>query len=239
MLHTTLGSDASGLDPATTSTVADLFELGKLAMQNDTVRQIVGLTESDFPGVGTITNTNYALGENGVIGIKTGHTDSAGENLLFAMEDQVTGLDGSGHSIIVVGVILGATSADEKFSFLPQLAESLKHNLSVETVLGAGQVVARYNVSDGATYCATVTGSKQIVRWNDETITVDSFIFPLTLQQLSDDASPGSITVNGDNITLDLDANCEHPPRSQYNPQPAVTDFDLYTKVRNWLGLFF
>jgi len=99
---TSIGADASGLDPGTTSTVGDLFTIGQLVMQNDVLRGIVATSHADFPNMANgIDTSNQALGR-GYEGIKTGTTDSAGGCLLFAKAV-------SGQTVI--GVVLG-TKAD-------------------------------------------------------------------------------------------------------------------------------
>lgn len=101
MTHTTY-TDPSGLDPSTVSTAPDQIKLAETAMQSASFRSIVGLRTADIPVEGTIKNFNQLVGENGVIGVKTGSTDSAGGCLLFAATMTVGGRDET-----VIGAVLG------------------------------------------------------------------------------------------------------------------------------------
>ncbi len=70
------------------TTVRDMAILTKEAMTNDLLRQVVATKEKEIKSLdGTVihqlTNTNELLGEvDGVVGVKTGTTDLAGESLV-------------------------------------------------------------------------------------------------------------------------------------------------------------
>ena len=73
--ETTVGSDASGFDPSSMTTAANLVNIGQLVMTNPVLASIVGQpTATGFPVVGTIKNVNLVLGKDNIIGIKTGNT---------------------------------------------------------------------------------------------------------------------------------------------------------------------
>ena len=94
-------ADSSGLSLDNVSTAADLVALGKLALADPTVAEIVGRSAVDVPELGTLKNSNKLLGTHGVDGIKTGTTDDAA-NLLFSADFAV-----GSSSVTVVGVLLG------------------------------------------------------------------------------------------------------------------------------------
>lgn len=92
----------SGLDDDQQETTArDLAILANQVMKDDVLRQIVGKRQADISDVtGKIKhhliNTQELLGVvPGVVGIKTGTTNSAGENL-------ITEVDRDGHQVIIV-----------------------------------------------------------------------------------------------------------------------------------------
>ena len=60
------------------------MNLTDVSIKNPVFAEIVALPEAEIPVVGTIRNYNDLLGVNGVFGIKTGSTDEAGGNLVFA-----------------------------------------------------------------------------------------------------------------------------------------------------------
>ncbi|MDR0956058.1 MAG: D-alanyl-D-alanine carboxypeptidase, partial [Candidatus Nomurabacteria bacterium] len=67
---TTIGRDASGLDPGTVSTTTDLFKLGQLTLKNADLKNIVSQTTLAWQGK-IVKNTNQLLGQDGYIGVKT------------------------------------------------------------------------------------------------------------------------------------------------------------------------
>jgi D-alanyl-D-alanine carboxypeptidase (penicillin-binding protein 5/6) len=95
---------ASGVEPTTTSTSADQLKLAQPAMRYKAFRTIVDQSAATSPGVpGRLLNTNSLLGKDGVIGIKTGSSTPAGGTLIWA----ATARDASGHSRLILGVVLG------------------------------------------------------------------------------------------------------------------------------------
>jgi D-alanyl-D-alanine carboxypeptidase (penicillin-binding protein 5/6) len=103
--HTTFGN-ASGLDiEGQNSTARDLAILAKEVMKDSFLREVVGTRHTTITDQsGTIshplTTTQELLGVvEGVVGIKTGTTDFAGENL-------ITEVDRNGHQVIIV--VLGS-----------------------------------------------------------------------------------------------------------------------------------
>lgn len=104
--NTTVGSDASGLASDTVSTADDLVLLGIEAMKHDVIREIVSQPSFDAPHEGTRPNTNWLLGEDGVVGIKTGTTPSAGGVFIIAREHTMS--DGS--TTTLISAVQGDTS---------------------------------------------------------------------------------------------------------------------------------
>ncbi|HSX45419.1 MAG TPA: D-alanyl-D-alanine carboxypeptidase, partial [Candidatus Saccharimonadia bacterium] len=59
LADTTVGSDASGYNPSTVSTAADLVRIGEMAMQSPVLAGVVGQTSAaGIPMAGTIKNVN-------------------------------------------------------------------------------------------------------------------------------------------------------------------------------------
>jgi D-alanyl-D-alanine carboxypeptidase (penicillin-binding protein 5/6) len=95
-------TDPSGFDPATVSTAPDQVVLAERAMTLPAFAAIVALPTATIPVAGTVHNYNPMLGDDGVVGIKTGSTDQAGGNIVFAARATV-----AGHPITVYGAVLG------------------------------------------------------------------------------------------------------------------------------------
>jgi D-alanyl-D-alanine carboxypeptidase (penicillin-binding protein 5/6) len=70
MANTTV-KDAGGFTDGTTGTASDLVKLGLAVIGNQALASIVSQPTASLPVAGTITNRNWLLGQDGVIGIKT------------------------------------------------------------------------------------------------------------------------------------------------------------------------
>ncbi len=94
----------SGLDaPGMTATARDLARLADLVLADPILAPIVRMPEATIPsayGTYPVKNTNELLGTPGVIGVKTGTTDEAGQNLILAVAE-------NNHRLIIV--VLGST----------------------------------------------------------------------------------------------------------------------------------
>jgi D-alanyl-D-alanine carboxypeptidase (penicillin-binding protein 5/6) len=135
LTHTAV-ADASGFSPDTTSTPSELVAIGIAALKDPVISEIVSQPLAQIPGVGLVQNTNELLGADGVIGIKTGTTDEAGNCLLFAA--RTTAKNGQGKTI--VGVIMGDRDAISLFSDSSQLLASAKQALGVSENESNGSV---------------------------------------------------------------------------------------------------
>jgi len=140
--NTTIGSDASGFLPSTTSTASDLTTLGLDALQNPVIAQIVAEKEALIPVAGTIYNVNQLLDQNGIVGIKTGNSDQAGGVYTFAYDDQLD----PGHSVLIVGTIQGAPTLANSFSLGEQLINFAKDSFSQRVVVAANQEIGYYKI---------------------------------------------------------------------------------------------
>ncbi|MGB4134946.1 MAG: hypothetical protein WA971_00150 [Microbacterium sp.] len=100
----------TGIDGRNTATPAALIELGRLALANPVIAEIVATPEVELPGPGLVKNTNELLSDAGVLGIKTGTLD--GSNLLSAK----TVTDAEGKSRRVFVVVLGQPDDDARFT---------------------------------------------------------------------------------------------------------------------------
>ncbi|MBI2008224.1 D-alanyl-D-alanine carboxypeptidase [Candidatus Amesbacteria bacterium] len=95
-LSHTAYTNPTGLDEAGHySSAVDLARLADVAMDNPEFARIVGTENAVLPGNHVLTNLNQLLGKvPGVLGIKTGFTDNAGQALVTLVN--------RGHPIIIV-----------------------------------------------------------------------------------------------------------------------------------------
>lgn len=138
MTNTTVGTDASGLSTTTTSTAEDLTRLGIAAMKNDIVREIVRQPSSSLPVDGVKPNTNWMLGQNGVVGIKTGNLPAIGGVFVIASEYTVE----SEAPITIVGTVQGTPTTYDAIAQAGQLAEAIKPLFVHTTIIKKGAVIA-------------------------------------------------------------------------------------------------
>ncbi|GAA4264668.1 D-alanyl-D-alanine carboxypeptidase [Frondihabitans peucedani] len=136
--HTTL-REPTGLNPGNTSTATDLVALGKLALANPDIAKIVSTKSLAVPGVGTVTNSNKLLGIDDVVGIKTGTLDQAGACLLFATREAI-----EGHTVTVVGVMLGGRDHDSLDADIQRLLAGVKAGFQTVDAVRVGDVYGTY-----------------------------------------------------------------------------------------------
>jgi D-alanyl-D-alanine carboxypeptidase (penicillin-binding protein 5/6) len=136
--HTTF-EDVSGLSGATRSIPRDLLELGMVAMENPLIAEIVAMPQAELPAAGVVYNVNYALGQEGIFGVKTGSSSAAEACFVFAAAHEV-----EGRPVTIFGAVMGLPTLEEAFTATKNLIRAVKPVLSVQQVVPAGQVVARY-----------------------------------------------------------------------------------------------
>jgi serine-type D-Ala-D-Ala carboxypeptidase (penicillin-binding protein 5/6) len=95
-------TDPSGLDPSTISTAADQVRLGMASMHVPALAAITAESTAVVPVAGLVRNTDTLLGQDGIVGLKTGSTAAAGGCLLVAAWQQV-----NGHATLIVAAVFG------------------------------------------------------------------------------------------------------------------------------------
>jgi D-alanyl-D-alanine carboxypeptidase (penicillin-binding protein 5/6) len=139
MNQTTI-SDASGFDPTTVSTSENLILLGIGAINNPIVAQIVSQKTALLPVAGLVTNVDWYVGTNNLIGIKTGNTDQAGGTFLSAAKYPLQ----NGNTITVIGAVMKAPTLQMALNQTIPMLNSIKDQIQLKT-LPAGTKVTSYN----------------------------------------------------------------------------------------------
>jgi D-alanyl-D-alanine carboxypeptidase (penicillin-binding protein 5/6) len=177
LTDTHVAIDASGLNGATTSTASNLAQLGQLTLAEPVLAEIVAKPSAYLPTSGTVYNYNTVLGEQGIIGIKTGNNDQDPGAFLFAAKLPV-----GSSTVTVTGAIMGADSLYQALqSSLPLLA-SVQRSFSHITVAEKGQPIATYRAPWGATAHAVAADDLSVLRWEAQPLTVTT-----TLEALDGD----------------------------------------------------
>ena len=178
LINTHVAVDASGLDGATTSTASDLAKLGSLALQQPALMQIVSEPTAVLPVAGTVHNYNFALGKQGIFGIKTGNNDQDLGAFLFA-----TKLPVGTSSITVTGAVMGAGSLAQALQDSVSLLASAQSNFSVVSLATKAQAIATYKTPWGASDEAVTTNALEITRWNAQVASSHAVLVPVDVSK--------------------------------------------------------
>lgn len=119
-------TNPAGFDtPGHYSTAQDLAIIAKTVMANEQLAQVVATKETTVVAENqlkshTLENLNQLLGEEGVIGIKTGFTEKSGENL-------VTLVERDGRRVLIV-----ILQSDDRFGETKKLIQWAYRNFSLD-----------------------------------------------------------------------------------------------------------
>ena len=187
--QTHVGKDASGLDPSTTSTATDLVKIGEIAIQNPVIAQIVATKQvNNFPIVGTFSNLNFLLGQDGVIGIKTGNTDQAGGVFVSASVKTI-----NGKPLTLVTAVMGTKNLMSALTSSSTLINSIQADFMKQTLLSSNQVVAYFKLPWGQKIGVhvknAVTGYSWIKDYQTILLTINSIKVRTNINQVIGSAS--------------------------------------------------
>ena len=136
--------DPTGLSDRNVASTADLVQVGRLALEHPVVSEIVAQSWVNIPGVGPIENSNPILGDEGVVGVKTGTTTTAGFNLVAARQATV-----DGRPITAVSVALGRANDDARAADSRAMLDEALSTVQQAELLEPGAVVGSVVVWDG------------------------------------------------------------------------------------------
>jgi serine-type D-Ala-D-Ala carboxypeptidase (penicillin-binding protein 5/6) len=159
-IENTVIADASGFSPKSVATAEDLALIGLKFMQNPVLREIAAQRTADVPVAGKIFNTNWLLGTDGVIGIKTGNTDEAGGCYLFAATREI-----HKQPITVVGAVMGAPDRNAAITDSQVLMRSVDQGFAIATAVKKGSVVGRYVTDWGNDTNVVATKDVSVLTW--------------------------------------------------------------------------
>ncbi|MBM7475388.1 D-alanyl-D-alanine carboxypeptidase family protein [Curtobacterium herbarum] len=201
--------EPTGLDPRNTSTATDLVDLGKLALADPLVKQVVGTAKATVPGVGDIENSNKLLGMDGVEGIKTGTLDEAGACLLFAATYQR-----GGRTVTVIGAMLGGVDHDSLDGDVRKLLHSVADDFHTITLTNAGQTFGTYQAPWQDEVDATASRAASLLVWGPTDVTAKTSLEPLTFGSAGERVGSVRFTVSHHDpvtVPLELDRSIEDP----------------------------
>lgn len=189
MTNTTVGTDASGLSATTTSTAEDLTRLGIAAMKHEIVREVVRQPTSNLPVDGLKPSTNWMLGQNGVVGIKTGNIPAVGGVFIIASEYTPANQD----PITIVGTVQGEASTHAAITQAGQLAEAVKPLFVEKTVVKKGDNIARISTPWGEQ--SDIIAEQDVTTFGWKYTTPDPIIALSGATPFQKDSSRGTVSV--------------------------------------------
>lgn len=152
--------DASGFSAGSVSTAQDLAKLGLVSLDNQLLTSIVGQETADVPVAGTISNVNWLLGSDGVIGIKTGNTTEAGGCFLFAAKRSI-----SSQNITLAGALMQAPDLNTAVKDARSLIKASDSGFEFIKVVAKGQAIGTYRTPWGTTEDAVAGQDLNILAW--------------------------------------------------------------------------
>lgn len=189
--YTTVGSDASGFSPDTTSTAADLTRIGIQAAKHPVVSEVMSQRSVTLPVAGEKNNTNWLLGESGVVGGKTGNTDQAGGVFVFVSEQNI-----GDRKYTMVGAVQGESTVRDAILSSQRIIEQNKSHFVLINPVKKGQVIAKYTTMWGEASQAVSNQNISLLVWKGSTQKPT-----ISLKNLSSSAAAGdevgTITIGG------------------------------------------
>jgi D-alanyl-D-alanine carboxypeptidase (penicillin-binding protein 5/6) len=131
------------------------------------------------------------LGQDGIVGIKTGNSDEVGGNLLFAAKTDIA----PGKTATIIGVVLGQRDLNAALDASPSLIDSAKANTYLAHPVRAGETVATYTTEWGARTTAVTKKDLTVPAWKGTAIQPKVSLSSNGTSYLKD-TKVGSVTVS-------------------------------------------
>ncbi|MDL4814488.1 hypothetical protein [Actinomadura opuntiae] len=156
-------TDPSGYDSRTVSTAADQVKLLRAAMKVQAFTEIVN-RRAYVPDDGSPARPggNILVGQYGVVGGKTGYTDAAGGNFVFAARKRVAGVP-----TLILGAVMGqkSPSAMAAVEAGGRLVAAAENALTPATLAGKGARVGEVDDGLGGTTPLRAASPVTVVGW--------------------------------------------------------------------------
>jgi D-alanyl-D-alanine carboxypeptidase (penicillin-binding protein 5/6) len=159
-LTRTTFADPAGVSAQTVSTPSDLVALGMVAMQQAALAQIVAEPQTTLPVAGTVYNVNSALGQSGIIGIKTGFDFSTGATFLFAASATI-----DGRPVTLFGCVMGQPTLAVAFDAAENLIGIMQSSLKMRPIVTHDDIAGAYDTAWGSHSNLLATQDVTMVAW--------------------------------------------------------------------------
>jgi D-alanyl-D-alanine carboxypeptidase (penicillin-binding protein 5/6) len=175
LMHTTVGGDASGYLPDSTSTASDLVKLGALAMSNPVLAEVVSQKTAVIPSVGTVRNYNNLLGTNGITGVKTGNNDENGGVFVGATTARV-----NGKTVTLISALSGAPTLDTVLRDSGSLLATIRTTFAETNIVKKGTVLGTYAQANGSQLQAVAGDNLSLTVFRGSTVTATIKLDPVS-----------------------------------------------------------
>jgi D-alanyl-D-alanine carboxypeptidase (penicillin-binding protein 5/6) len=163
LIHTHI-TDPSGADPGTVSTPSDLIRLGEAAMRIPVFSQIVSLGETTLPLAGVRYNSNFDLGQDGIVGIAAGSDTATNGCFLFAAQKKV-----NGKTVTLYGAVLGQSGPNGPDTAAVEAGDALVRAalgaITAVVVFPVGHDVGELSAQWGASAPVMVSEPVTVLAW--------------------------------------------------------------------------
>lgn len=196
--------EPTGIDPGNVAPVAELIELGRIALKHPVIVEIVAMREISLPQLGSLPNTNRLLGVDGVDGIKTGTLDDFGANLLFSADYTV-----GQSAVTIIGVVLGGPNHDVVDADILTLLASAVANFTEVEVAAEGEAFASYEAIWGESAAAVAAARATVLTWAGAPVEVE--ILPDEVRTAAAGEDVGEIRFRSGPSTATIDLELATP----------------------------
>jgi D-alanyl-D-alanine carboxypeptidase (penicillin-binding protein 5/6) len=207
--------DSTGLSPLSVGSPQDLITLAQSALQDPVFAEIVAQPEANLPVAGRVFNVNAVVGQDGIVGVKTGSSGAAGACLVFAAN-----VKADNQPAQLFGAIMGLPTLDDVFTSTTDLLHAVVPALHYASVLSTNQVIAEYQApwGDSATVFA-----EQDINW----VVFDGMV----LKQRSDLSKVKAPLPSGSSVgTLTLDVG-EHHAQLPLRTTEPIFEPDIFWRL--------
>jgi len=199
-LRGTTFADAAGTMDQTVSTPIDMIRLGGAALNNPVLVDIVSQLQATLPLAGSRPNVNYALGQDGIFGIKTGNISSEGAIYLFAGNVQL----GSGPRVVIIGAVQGLPTLQVALDSGRALLRAAHASLERRHVVSRDQTVGRYVLPWGTSSDIVSTADLDLLVWGGTVLRMNLQAAPVDAA-VPAKAEVGKLHVTAGDASYDID----------------------------------
>lgn len=205
-------ADPSGIDPANTADARSLIRLAEIALEDPVLASIMAEDSVVLPGAGLVENSNPLIGDEGVVGLKTGSLWSTGTqywNLLSAKQVTI-----GQTSVTLYAAVVGQPDDDSRAIVSRELLAQLEEGMQLTTAVAAEVPVAHVRTEWGAQSTIVTADEAQVISWQGVAPSTD----PSYEVELGAEAGDevGTLAVQGgmDDTSVALTLTDDVPPPS-------------------------